>query len=115
MPQYKFFLLVFTSILDFWDVVVITAIDDAQKEYYEQQIQVKLSRREIPRCTKYCVFFFLGLSLIHELIRYHVIPDPKGVKIGCGGATLYVLQFLEKEYGPKFENCRHFTLQVLMI
>jgi len=74
---------------DFWDVVVITAIDDAQKEYYEQNIQMKLARREIPSC-----------------VQYHVIPDPKGTKVGNGGSTLVVLDFLEHKYGPKMDQYR---------
>lgn len=69
---------------DFWEVVVITAIDEVQKEYYEHQIEQKKRKKEIPR---------------H--VRYLVIPDPPGAKIGCGGSTLYVLDVLEKEFGSE--------------
>eukprot|EP01114_Cavostelium_apophysatum_P019259 TRINITY_DN6156_c0_g1_i4.p1 TRINITY_DN6156_c0_g1~~TRINITY_DN6156_c0_g1_i4.p1 ORF type:complete len:1010 (+),score=265.03 TRINITY_DN6156_c0_g1_i4:32-3031(+) len=74
---------------DFWDVVVITAIDESQQRYYEQQIREKLARREIPNTAK-----------------YHVIPDPKGPKVGSGGSTLVVLDFLEKTYGSDLDQFR---------
>lgn len=50
---------------EFWDLVVLTAVDDNQREAYELQISEKLERKEIP----------LG-------IPYHVFSDPPGAKIG---------------------------------
>jgi len=74
---------------DFWDVVVITAIDEVQQRYYEHQIDQKKRRGEIP-----------------SSVKYHVVPDPPGVKVGCGGSTLVVLDLLEKEYGDALDRYR---------
>lgn len=49
---------------DFWDLVVITAIDEDQKCCYEVQLKEKVLRRELP------------------LSVYHVFADPPGNKIG---------------------------------
>ncbi|KAM9955972.1 hypothetical protein ACTFIW_002180 [Dictyostelium discoideum] len=64
-------------ISSFWDVIVITAIDSHQKEYYEQVLKEKMNQNQIP-----------------SFIPYVVISDPVGEKIGCGGSTLYVLKTL---------------------
>lgn len=50
---------------EFWDVVVITAVDRSQKEAYELQISEKVDRKELPLGTQYKVF-----------------SDPPGFKIG---------------------------------
>ncbi len=50
---------------EFWDLVVITAVDEDQRSAYEIQITEKLERKELP----------LG-------INYHVFADPPGCKIG---------------------------------
>ncbi|XP_002734232.1 fucose-1-phosphate guanylyltransferase-like [Saccoglossus kowalevskii] len=65
--------------LPFWDLVVITAADEAQASAYKLQIYDKLSKREIP-----------------DGITYHVFSDPVGPKIGNGGSTLAALAELEK-------------------
>lgn len=49
----------------FWDLVVLTAVDEDQKFAYELQIKEKLGRKELP----------FGLP-------YHVFADPPGSKIG---------------------------------
>ncbi|XP_065102772.1 fucose-1-phosphate guanylyltransferase [Paramisgurnus dabryanus] len=67
---------------EFWDLVVITAVDDDQKSAYETQIAEKLERKELPLA-----------------INYHVFADPQGCKIGNGGSTLYSLQRLNDKYG----------------
>ncbi|XP_026881062.2 fucose-1-phosphate guanylyltransferase isoform X2 [Electrophorus electricus] len=67
---------------EFWDLVVLTAVDEEQKRAYELQIRHKCDRKEIP----------LG-------IQYHVIADPPGRKIGNGGSTLHSLQLLNDQYG----------------
>lgn len=67
---------------EFWDLVVITAVDDDQKSAYETQIAEKLERKELPLA-----------------INYHVFADPPGCKIGNGGSTLYSLQRLNDKYG----------------
>lgn len=48
----------------FWDVVVVTAVDGSQRESYELQISEKLDRKELP------------------LSHYKVFSDPPGSKIG---------------------------------
>ncbi|XP_064186750.1 fucose-1-phosphate guanylyltransferase [Anguilla rostrata] len=72
---------------EFWDLVVITAADEEQKEAYELQISEKHRRNELP----------LG-------IPYHVFADPPGPKIGNGGSTLYSLKRLEEKYGQKLRG-----------
>ncbi|KAJ8418608.1 hypothetical protein AAFF_G00001070 [Aldrovandia affinis] len=69
---------------EFWDLVVVTAADEDQKDAYEFQISEKLRRKELP----------LG-------IPYHVFADPPGPKIGNGGSTLYSLKRLAEKYGQK--------------
>ncbi|KAJ8375218.1 hypothetical protein SKAU_G00057980 [Synaphobranchus kaupii] len=72
---------------EFWDLVVVTAADEDQKDAYELQISEKLRRNELP----------LG-------IPYHVFADPLGPKIGNGGSTLYSLKRLEEKYGQKLRG-----------
>jgi hypothetical protein len=79
-----------SQILDFWDVVVITAFDDVQKQLYEDILAEKLLRREIPNTPK-----------------YHVLADPPGPRIGSGGATLAALDFLERAYPQQIDSCTH--------
>ncbi|XP_075943855.1 fucose-1-phosphate guanylyltransferase isoform X1 [Anarhichas minor] len=78
---------------EFWDVVVVTAVDESQREAYELQLRDKVDRRELP----------LGL-------HYEVFSDPPGSKIGNGGSTLYALQQLEDIYGKAL--CR---MRVILI
>lgn len=66
---------------EFWDVMVITAGDDDQKDAFVAHIESKLSRKELP----------LDCPI-------HVVADPPGPKLGNGGSTFTGLQFLEKEY-----------------
>ncbi|CAM4717735.1 unnamed protein product [Leuciscus chuanchicus] len=72
---------------EFWDLVVITAVDEDQRSAYEIQITEKLERKELP----------LGIS-------YHVFADPPGCKIGNGGSTLHSLQFLHNKYGKSLSG-----------
>ncbi|KAF2070676.1 hypothetical protein CYY_008002 [Polysphondylium violaceum] len=73
----------------FWDTIVITAIDDQQKDYYELVLREKIKVNEIP-----------------SFIEYIVISDPKGYKIGCGGSTIYVLSILKEKLGAKFDKSK---------
>ncbi len=41
---------------EFWDLVVITASDEQQKDAYKQQIELKLKKKEIPSGVSYLVF-----------------------------------------------------------
>lgn len=68
----------------FWDAVVITALDESQKEAYEIQLQAKLARGELP----------LG-------VKYHVFYDPPGPKIGNGGSVLVTIGDLLKIYNEQ--------------
>ncbi|XP_070764999.1 fucose-1-phosphate guanylyltransferase [Enoplosus armatus] len=74
---------------EFWDVVVVTAVDQSQREAYELQISEKVDRKELP----------LGL-------QYKVFSDPPGSKIGNGGSTLYALQQLSDIYGKTLGSMR---------
>lgn len=74
---------------EFWDLVVITAMDELQRGAYELQITGKLERKELP----------LG-------IHYHVFSDPPGSKIGNGGSTLHTLKQLEEIYGKALSRFR---------
>ncbi|XP_068731134.1 fucose-1-phosphate guanylyltransferase-like [Montipora capricornis] len=67
--------------IPFWDAVVITALDESQKEAYEIQVQCKLDRGELPLGVKYLVFH-----------------DPPGPKIGNGGSVLVTIGDLLKIY-----------------
>ncbi len=42
----------FCCMLDFWDIVVITAIDESQQKYYEDQIEERIRKKEIPKQVK---------------------------------------------------------------
>ena len=66
----------------FWDIVVITASDKTQCETYEIQVQEKIRNKQLP---SFCL--------------YRVYPDPEGVKVGSGGATMVVLDQLRAEFG----------------
>ena len=67
---------------------MVTAVDEEQHSFYTHQLNEKRKQNQIP-----------------TNIRYHVISDPPGTKIGCGGSTMYVLEFLEDQYGNELDNC----------
>ena len=67
--------------IPFWDVIVITALDESQKDAYDIQLQSKLARGELP----------LG-------VKYHVFYDPPGPKIGNGGSVIVTIGDLLKIY-----------------
>lgn len=68
----------------FWDIIVITALDQSQRDAYDIQLQSKLSRGELP----------LG-------VKYHVFYDPPGPKIGNGGSVLVTIGDLLKIYNEE--------------
>ncbi|KAM3619534.1 uncharacterized protein V6R79_009800 [Siganus canaliculatus] len=74
---------------EFWDVIVVTAVDENQRDAYELQIHEKVDRKELPTG-----------------IHYKVFSDPPGSKIGNGGSTLYALQQLSVIYGKAFSRLR---------
>lgn len=70
----------------FWNYVILTAVDESQKLFYEFQIKEKLMLSQIPlQC------------------QYLVLSDPAGPKVGCGGATIIALQHLQK-VEPNWKN-----------
>uniref|UniRef100_H3CZC9 Serine/threonine-protein kinase TNNI3K n=1 Tax=Tetraodon nigroviridis TaxID=99883 RepID=H3CZC9_TETNG len=74
---------------EFWDVVVLTAVDGDQRGAYELQMAEKVKRKELPRGPHYKIF-----------------SDPPGCKIGNGGSTLYALQQLSDAYGEALSSLR---------
>ena len=77
----------------FWDVVVLTASDEAQKEAFNKQLEEKLSNNLLPKVCEYLV-----------------VSDPIGVKIGCGGATMHALYQLHCKYSDKLNSKRIFLI-----
>lgn len=61
-----------------WDRCVLTATNESQARVYRLQLQ-RLKRA----------------GVLHPETEYSVIPDPDGMRIGSGGATLHVLRQLE--------------------
>uniref|UniRef100_A0A7S3GJL7 GDP-fucose pyrophosphorylase domain-containing protein n=1 Tax=Palpitomonas bilix TaxID=652834 RepID=A0A7S3GJL7_9EUKA len=61
----------------FFDVVVVTAFDEKQAEYYRWELHRRQECRDIPKSN------------------YIVLRDPPGLKIGPGGATLNTLKELK--------------------
>lgn len=70
--------------MPFWDIIVISACDESQREAYNIQIEAKKKRNELP----------LGVD-------YQVFADPPGPKIGNGGSTIVCLDELIKIYGEE--------------
>jgi hypothetical protein len=95
------------AVLDFWEVVVVTAADQDQKRFYECQLEERQKQGSIPAHVK-CVYLAhyaphrtLARSQQRARTRYLVIEDPPGDKIGCGGSTMHVLRLLDELYGPQ--------------
>jgi fucokinase len=64
-----------TSAPSWWTAVVVTASSARQAVRYRAEIDRRLAGGRIP-----------------EQARYLVIPDPQGVRLGSGGATLHALR-----------------------
>ncbi|KAH3835218.1 fucose-1-phosphate guanylyltransferase-like [Dreissena polymorpha] len=79
--------------IPFWDVIVLTAMDDEQKAVYDKQLKYKYEREELPFD-----------------VPIHVTADPPGPKIGNGGSTFVSLQFLYDLYSERL-----FDFRVLLI
>jgi hypothetical protein len=77
----------------FWDLIVITAINERQKECYQRQVNDKLNSSKLPKQFK-----------------YEIISDPCGSKIGSGGSTLNVLLQLFESYGDEL-----FKMKILLV
>ncbi|XP_045603884.1 fucose-1-phosphate guanylyltransferase [Procambarus clarkii] len=65
----------------FWDVVVLTTYDAAQKRSFERQIDLKKQHGQLPK------------------VPIYVVADPPNQKLGVGGSTLHVLAKLLEEFG----------------
>ncbi|XP_062353942.1 fucose-1-phosphate guanylyltransferase [Cinclus cinclus] len=72
---------------ELWDVVVLTAADEAQAGAFREQLAEKLRRGQLP-----------------GRVRYLVCADPPGPRIGNGGSTLHALRCLEEQYGDQWTS-----------
>ncbi|MDR1570377.1 MAG: bifunctional fucokinase/L-fucose-1-P-guanylyltransferase [Oscillospiraceae bacterium] len=63
-----------------WSDIVITASNEAQADAVRAQIDQRAAHGSLPTQT-----------------RFHVIPDPNGMRVGSGGATLHLLRELRRE------------------
>lgn len=60
-----------------WDYLVLTASNEEQARTYREQIDYRLKQGRLPAGT-----------------HYAVLPDPDGKRVGSGGATLHVLNYI---------------------
>ena len=67
-----------------WDAVILTASNEDQAQAFRHEIEFRLQNGLLPQRTE-----------------YEVLPDPEGKRVGSGGATLNVLNFVYKQYGEK--------------
>ena len=77
------------SDIPFWDVVVLSALDDPQKKAFEHQLREKLARSELPLAPEYIV-----------------VHDPVGAKVGNGGGVIAALDELKKIYHEKINDLK---------
>ena len=77
-----------------WDYVIITASNEKQASVYNKQLEIRKQSGLLPCDT-----------------HFAVVPDYKGKRVGSGGATLSVLQYI-----ANFENTCDFSgLKILVI
>ena len=69
---------------EFWDLVIVTAVDESQRVAYELQIKEKIARKELP----------LG-------VQYKVFSDPPGAKIGESSSTFCVVPLFCCVHSPE--------------
>ena len=65
-----------------WDYIILTASNEAQANAYRQQIAIRRAKNLLPERT-----------------HYAVLPDPDGLRVGSGGATLNVLRYVCTQEG----------------
>jgi fucokinase len=70
-----------------WDFLVLTAANEKQAAGYRHELALR------ERCVGPAGAFF------PQVQRTLVVPDPSGVKVGSGGATLGVLRALREKFG----------------
>ncbi|RNA27296.1 fucose-1-phosphate guanylyltransferase [Brachionus plicatilis] len=83
----------FSKHQNFWDLIVITSINQKQRKCYELQLEIKKNQGKIPKSFKFLV-----------------IDDPNGCKIGSGGSTLNVVKELFQLYSQKL-----YDMKILLI
>ena len=71
-----------------WDYVVLTASNEAQAEAFRLQLEARREKGMLPKRTVFAV-----------------LPDPDGLRVGSGGATLNVLKYI-REREPSFRAKR---------
>ena len=76
-----------------WDYIVLTASNKEQANVYRQEIKSRLNDNKLPKN-----------------IKYMVIEDLKGKRIGSGGATLNVLKSIVEESGENNFNSKKILL-----
>jgi len=74
--------------IPFWDLVVISAGDHSQEEWYREQLNLKQTVGELP------------------LVNYLCVADPPGSRIGSGGSTLHILKKLDSIYPSRLYEWR---------
>lgn len=65
-----------------WDYIILTASNEAQANAYRQQIAIRRAKNLLPDRT-----------------HYAVLPDPDGLRVGSGGATLNALRYVCTQEG----------------
>lgn len=65
-----------------WDYIILTASNEAQANAYRQQIAIRRAKNLLPERT-----------------HYAVLPDPDGLRVGSGGATLNALRYVCTQEG----------------
>ncbi len=76
-----------------WDYVILTASNQAQAAAYEAQLAYRKKKGYLPAQTKFVV-----------------LPDPKGQRVGSGGATLAALLALAQTEGEEIFSKRLFLI-----
>ncbi len=70
-----------------WDYVILTAANKEQAAMFQGEIDWRLENNLIPQDS-----------------RYVVLPDPDGMRIGSGGASLHVLHYLAEQENQEKNN-----------
>lgn len=73
-----------------WDYIILTASNEHQAENFRREIENRLQH-----------------GLLPQRIHFAVIPDPEGKRVGSGGATLGVIQYIVEQRGkPDFSDLK---------
>lgn len=63
-----------------WDYIILTASNEQQAEGFRKQIEERINSGYLSNKT-----------------HYAVLPDPNGVRVGSGGATLNVIRYISQQ------------------